>query len=83
MSCWGAQCEDPEEPCGCGMALPCIMPGGCLKGRGAVNLSLSVAGLPGRQSCCVPLGKARQGGDKLGLSCFQNSGGNIVPRMLL
>lgn len=24
-----------------------------------------------------------QGGDKLGLSCFQNSGGNIVPRMLL
>lgn len=76
MSCWGAQRGDPKKPCGFCMALPCITAGGCLKRRGAVNLTLSVAGLPGRQSCCVPLGKDHQVGDKLGLSGFQNSGGN-------
>lgn len=40
-----------------------------------MNLTLSVAGLPGRHSC-IPLGKTHQVGDKLGLSCFQNLGGN-------
>lgn len=78
----GAQHGDPEYPYGCCAAQPCVTPYGCLKGRGVVNLSLSMAQFPGGQSHYVPLGRDCQGGEKLVLSCFQISGGNVVPGML-